>query len=419
MMATKLELMLEAEKRGILPEDKKSLLFEARSRGLIPKLTADQDPAHTPESRSRLRDIALHIAENVPSVTGGMIGAALGLAAGGPAGAVAGAALGGAAGQAEKKLYDYLNVPGAVDRETATSAAKEIGLAGLGQGVAEGAGQGIIAGLKAGAPKAIELGAQMLKAVQAIPEKYSIPVLKNPAILNRALPMEVVSKGYQAFERYTGLKGLDAMAQEREKAFSAGELDQLVRNVANRIRGGEVIPPQQLYAASQAENQLSRLAKTGNPDAMAMHGSVSLHESGVTVDKALEKVHPEYKNLRTAYSESKDKEAFSHILPQNKNMSPNVLRTWGALGAAGYETREGNPGKAALILGAVSPAVAGAAIRTAPFFAPAIAAASGVAARLGAAAGAQALAGTPASQQPEAPKPSAAGKTWRDYVTQK
>lgn len=35
-MADKLELLLEAEKRGILPEDKKGLLDEARKRGLVP-----------------------------------------------------------------------------------------------------------------------------------------------------------------------------------------------------------------------------------------------------------------------------------------------------------------------------------------------------------------------------------------------
>ncbi|MPY72157.1 MAG: hypothetical protein GEU92_19020 [Alphaproteobacteria bacterium] len=35
-MATKLELMLEAEKRGILPDDRRVLLDEVRSRGLVP-----------------------------------------------------------------------------------------------------------------------------------------------------------------------------------------------------------------------------------------------------------------------------------------------------------------------------------------------------------------------------------------------
>ena len=33
-----LEVLLEAEKRGILPEDKKELLVEARSRNLIPQI---------------------------------------------------------------------------------------------------------------------------------------------------------------------------------------------------------------------------------------------------------------------------------------------------------------------------------------------------------------------------------------------
>ena len=32
----KLDLLLEAERRGILPEDKKPLLEEARRRGLVP-----------------------------------------------------------------------------------------------------------------------------------------------------------------------------------------------------------------------------------------------------------------------------------------------------------------------------------------------------------------------------------------------
>lgn len=35
-MADKLALMLEAERRGILPPDKVALLAEARRRGLVP-----------------------------------------------------------------------------------------------------------------------------------------------------------------------------------------------------------------------------------------------------------------------------------------------------------------------------------------------------------------------------------------------
>lgn len=35
-MADKIALLLEAERRGILPDNKKALLAEARKRGLVP-----------------------------------------------------------------------------------------------------------------------------------------------------------------------------------------------------------------------------------------------------------------------------------------------------------------------------------------------------------------------------------------------
>jgi len=47
-MADKLELLLEAEKRGILPEDKKGLLDEARKRGLVPASATSSAPATGP-----------------------------------------------------------------------------------------------------------------------------------------------------------------------------------------------------------------------------------------------------------------------------------------------------------------------------------------------------------------------------------
>jgi hypothetical protein len=49
------DLLLEAEKRGILPEDKKPLLAEARKRGLIGGQPADQSAAQ-PEQKSFLRE---------------------------------------------------------------------------------------------------------------------------------------------------------------------------------------------------------------------------------------------------------------------------------------------------------------------------------------------------------------------------
>src|SRR5688500_18408049 len=48
-MASKLEAMLEAERRGILPADMQAALSEARQRGLIPALETAQQPVQTPE----------------------------------------------------------------------------------------------------------------------------------------------------------------------------------------------------------------------------------------------------------------------------------------------------------------------------------------------------------------------------------
>lgn len=60
-MANKLELMLEAERRGILPEDKKALLAEARSRGLI------DAPAPEAEKTRSWSDVPGEALTNLPA----------------------------------------------------------------------------------------------------------------------------------------------------------------------------------------------------------------------------------------------------------------------------------------------------------------------------------------------------------------
>src|SRR5688572_32873223 len=47
-MADKLELILEAERRGILPESKRPLLEEARKRGLVPPSADNPAPSRAP-----------------------------------------------------------------------------------------------------------------------------------------------------------------------------------------------------------------------------------------------------------------------------------------------------------------------------------------------------------------------------------
>ena len=50
-MADKIALLLEAERRGILPENKKALLAEARKRGLVPSDSPPQTGGMTREQR--------------------------------------------------------------------------------------------------------------------------------------------------------------------------------------------------------------------------------------------------------------------------------------------------------------------------------------------------------------------------------
>lgn len=50
-MADNIELLLEAERRGLLPDDKKQALAEARRRGLVPAAPVPMDPLQAPQAR--------------------------------------------------------------------------------------------------------------------------------------------------------------------------------------------------------------------------------------------------------------------------------------------------------------------------------------------------------------------------------
>src|ERR1044071_162569 len=54
-MGSKLEAMLEAERRGILPADNLALLNEARSRGLVPPLQQDEPTFTVAQAQERSR----------------------------------------------------------------------------------------------------------------------------------------------------------------------------------------------------------------------------------------------------------------------------------------------------------------------------------------------------------------------------
>lgn len=112
-----LELLLEAERRGILPEDKKPLLAEARKRGLVPaagaaeagrpakwkELGGDVAPQDNPKWKDVVHGVAGELLPGLGAVGGGTVGTPAG-----PVGAVAGAGLGYATGRKAASVVDRL-----------------------------------------------------------------------------------------------------------------------------------------------------------------------------------------------------------------------------------------------------------------------------------------------------------------------
>ena len=360
-----------------------------------------------------MRHIIYETAKSVPSATFGTIFAAL-LSPLGPGASIAGAAVGGALGEAGEELREYAMEPGALDRATPASAASRIMKSGAAQGAIQGLGIGMGAasgtktlakGLSNKSEDAIKLGAQIMKVAHGIPEKYGGAILRDPSILRSALPVEVSEQAYKTFARYTGLKGLDDLASEpvmvggklqaRGSMFPK-EIEQMVRDTALRWRTDPAsVTNQELFQASQGENAIFRMASRQNPEASAIHGSVSLSKDGATVDEALESRIPEYKSIRTNLFRSKAREALSNILPANKNLSPNVLRTTAALAAAWHMG-------SALPLIAVSPLTSRTIIQANELINPLLRPAAQIAARaLGEGSG------------------TAAGESWRDHLKKK
>lgn len=309
----------------------------------------------------------------VGGIAGAMKGAAIGSAfpgvgtvAGGIVGGIIGAGLGGASGEAVRQAtaqgtaaaFPEQNYPMARPGEVL----KSVGAQGALQAGGQAAGAAIGAAASALRPSVNRLGAQVMRVGAGVPEKAGTQAMRNPSMLLDALPVEDAGQAYRTFEGYSGLKGLDQLAGERSKAWTAGELYETALNTANKIKAGQVPTAQELYTASQAQNQLSRLAKFGNPDAAAMLGSGSLDDAGRVADKALEAQFPEYARLRTDYAAAKTAEQFDSWLPLDKNTSPNVLRGVTAATTAGAGVMTGNPAALAA-LPLVSPKVYGTALK--------------------------------------------------------
>lgn len=337
-------------------------------------------PAQRPQGSIVQRAIRF-AKEQGPTALGGMAGAAVGTPFG-PAARIGGATLGGAAGKTTQILGDYLTGQRDPVEDTPAGNAREIGMAGL----AEGAGEGAMAGLGRLKPVGAKIGAGLAKVAANVPEKYGLAAFLDPSILSRAHPKEVISQGFDAFERYTGLQGLQRklVAQNRATPVTS-ELERMVLEPANRVARGEAVDPQDLYLASQAATRLKLSARFGEPQAQMAAASGSISRGKDIAEKALAKTLPEAGTLRKQWFESRAKEELSRLLPTNKGGTTNVLRP--ALGLREALIR-GTLG-ATTGLAALSPAAWGLLIRALPALGKGGAAAT----RLGAAAAADEMAG--------------------------
>lgn len=315
-------------------------------------------------------------AKEGPPIVGGMMGSAVG-APFGPAGMIGGAALGGAAGRGIQRDVEYLTGQRDPASDTAMGNANDMALSGLAQGGGEALGLGTTAAMaskpvQAVAKKGAGLAGKLVETLSGTPEKRTAAALLRPAKMAGAISPAERAAAYQAFEAKHGLVGLEGMMERDWQDMSPTQLKDLVLNSAKAISAKKPMSNQELYIASQVSRKLRDLAASGNPDAIQFLNGKLIGKANDLVNGALEAKIPEYGPLREKAFWSKTKDALSSVFPQKKNLSPNVLRTTTALGASGYEAKEGNLGAAALPLMAVSPAMTGLAIRGMAAAAPAL-----------------------------------------------
>lgn len=297
--------------------------------------------------------------EGLPAI-GGTLGAV-----GGPAGSALGAAAGRAA---QRGIGQGINLfsPGFAPQSTPGQVLGDVGLTGATQGLFEaatpvvsGIAKRIGSGIK---DAAVGLGSQVMRATAAIPEKYGRAALSNPSLLSNAPSKQAASEAYQAFERYTGLKGLrDASAARGQLITRPGDAEGIVNSAYAKIASGEALPAQEAYEASQAARFLKDQARFGDPNQLANLSNINRAKGAI--DDFLEGLYPEYKSLRQDTFAQKTAEQFSSALPLNKNQSVNQLRGFTTIGGAVAGTAATGSPLPLLAIPATSPAFYGAAIR--------------------------------------------------------
>lgn len=272
------------------------------------------------------------------------------------------AASGLAAGGAEAYQQLAARAVGGKAPETPLEAAKDIGIEAASQAAGEGAMQGARLAFRAMRPDLVKLGAQLIKATAGVPEKYGAVVLENPDILTKAPTMGAAQKMYAAAVR--GMKGAQEYLQEKtgKILMKAGGAEDLINDVVPRLSGGNMPTLPEALAARQSASFLLEMAKMGHPEMKA--NKYALIGAKDALDNYLERGMPGFKQVSHDYFDANAREAFQSILPQNKNMSANVLRSLGQLSAISAAAVLHAP---AVLVGAMpfSPRVWGMAIKAA------------------------------------------------------
>lgn len=366
------------------------------------------------------------------SIPGATAGAALGTAIfPGPGtiiGGVIGAGLGGAAGEASRQAfaqgtaaafpgqnYPVLR-PGEVIRNVGIEGATQA----AGQAVGVGAGAALSAGgrlIRGGAPT-------VMKVAAGVPEGSGAAAVGDLQMLGRAPSSEAVGNAYDAFHTASGtVSRKDAIARSGDPFDTVSRAMNTMRDAYNKMRTRQ-LTTQEAVEASQAgriirdmksrgvemaqqvaeqaddlkgsfddfiqnsfdgSQSMSRVPletpppvglKAAGHHAPKPRGTPILDSYGqpVFVDKVTttpgKPGFPEWQAARQAAFENNVARDLGYVLPRNVNGSPNVLRTWSAVGG-GAATGAAIGGPVGAVVGAgagamaVSPMAYGAAIRAA------------------------------------------------------
>ena len=191
--------------------------------------------------------------------------------------------------------------------------------------------QAAAAGTKVVKPGAMaNVGGAVLGASSATEPRLAAAVLADLDILTPKTPGTAdVSKRYIEYFKSIGAKfDSDLIKKWADRDYlpdarETSRLETIVRDVTAAMKEGKTPSPEELFKARSAASAIQRTKANVRPNLVQW-----AKEKQSAFDDMLEKTgHGEIKELGRQWFRAVAKEAFEHILPVNKNMSPNALRS--------------------------------------------------------------------------------------------